>query len=206
MKRFIERMIIDEGKQHALSHYFKKNGSKHKKSSDHNTLVMDLRIPSSKVKYQRKKFYNFRNPDCQKVFREITDCSEKLTKCFTNDQPLDTQCNRWFKELNEIFQQSFKKYRVNGKIKETEISQLSKKKNQLQQKIQLAGEHADEDILKEVSEIEDKIFDLVAVKNRNKVIENFGSLAKKDVSKNINGMWALKKESLPQKSTKPPCG
>jgi hypothetical protein len=128
MKRFIEKMIIDEGKQYALSHYFKKNGSKQKKSSDHNTLVMDLKIPFSKVNYQRKEFYNLRNPDCQQVFKEITDCSEKLTKCFSNDQPLTKQCNRWFKELNGILQQSFKKYRVNGKIKETEISQLSKKK------------------------------------------------------------------------------
>ena len=142
--------------------------------------------------------YNFRNPDCQQVFREITDCSEKLTKCFSNDQPLTKQCNGWFKELNGIFQQYFKKYRVSGKVKETEISQLSKKKNELQQKIQLAGENVDEDILKEVSDIEDNISDLVAVKNREKVIEHFGSLAKNDGSKNINEMWALKKKVFPE--------
>ena len=83
-------------------------------------------------------------------------------------------------------------------MKETEISQLSKKKNELQQKIQLAGENVDEDILKEVSDIEDNISDLVAVKNREKVIEHFGSLAKNDGSKNINGMWALKKKVFPR--------
>ena len=83
-------------------------------------------------------------------------------------------------------------------MKETEISQLSKKKNELQQKIQLAGENVDEDILKEVSDIEDNISDLVAVKNRDKVIENFGSLANNDGSKNINGMWALKKKVFPR--------
>ena len=72
MKIFIERMIIDEGKQYALSHYFKKNGSKHKKSSDHNTLVMDLKISFSKVKYQSKEFYNFRNPDWEWDRRSAT--------------------------------------------------------------------------------------------------------------------------------------
>ena len=68
-------------------------------------------------------------------------------------------------------------------MKETEISQLSKKKNELQQKIQLAGENVDEDILKEVSDIEDNISDLVAVKNREKVIEILAPLPKMMVRK-----------------------
>ena len=44
LKPFIEKMIIDEDKKHALSNYSKVKGQCVKKYSDHNTLILDMKI------------------------------------------------------------------------------------------------------------------------------------------------------------------
>ena len=54
-------MLIDEEKKYALTHYFKKNGVHHKRDSDHNTLVMDLKVPNTMMKKAKKELFNFRN-------------------------------------------------------------------------------------------------------------------------------------------------
>ena len=128
MKYLIEKMIVDEEKNYALTRYFKKNGVNCRKDSDHNTLVLDMKITIEKIRKERTEVFNFRNSECQKVFHQITNQSEKLINCFDNNQTLSQQCNKWFKELNSIFHQSFKKIRVGGKIKETEFSSLMKRK------------------------------------------------------------------------------
>ena len=100
----------------------------YKKHSDHNTLIMDMNIPMCITKKLRPENFNFRNIECQKLFHEATNQSIKLTECFNSNKSLPDQCNKWFKELNSLFHQSFKKVRVNGKIKETDFSILMKKK------------------------------------------------------------------------------
>ena len=144
------------------------------------------------------EFFNFRNSECQKVFHQITNQSEKLINCFDNNQTLSQQCNKWFKELNSIFHQSFKKIRMGGKIKETEFSSLMKRKNELKQKAKLADDNSNQEIIDELLEIEAEISDQVAVKNRKKVVENFGSLARNEGALNVNGMWALQKKIFPK--------
>ena len=148
MKQFIEQMIIDEEKDFALTHYFKKKDIQYKKHSDHNTLIMDMKIPMCKTKKLRPENFNFRNIECQKLFHEATNQSIKLTECFNSDNSLPDQCNKWFKELNSLFHQSFKKVRVNGKIKETDFSKLMKKKNELKQQSKLAGDELNFENLK----------------------------------------------------------
>ena len=129
MKYLIEKMIVDEKKNYALTRYFKKNGVNCRKDIDHNTLVLDMKITIEKMRKERTEVFNFRNSECQKVFHQITNQSEKLINCFDNNQTLSQQCNKWFKEFNSIFHQSFKKIRMGGKIKETEFSSLMKRKN-----------------------------------------------------------------------------
>ena len=191
-------MIVDEEKNYALTHYFKKNGVNCKKDSNHNTLVLDMKKTMDKMRKERTEFFNFRNSECQKVFHQITNQSEKLIDCFNNKQTLSQQCNKWFKELNSIFHQSFKKIRVGGKIKETEFSSLMKRKNELKQKAKLADDSSNQEVIDELLEIEAKLSEQVAVKNRNKVIENFGSIAINEGALNVNGMWDLQKKIFPK--------
>ena len=198
MKQFIERMVIDEDKQYALAHYFRRKGINHKIYSDHNPLILDIKVNMSRKRNDRIELFNFRSVECQEKFLNITNKSEELIKCFNNKLPLNKQCNQWFKELNGIFHQSFRKLRFNGKTKETEVSRLLKQKNELKQKNKLSEKDENQDILDEIEDIEKKLAELVAKQNSEKVKKNFGSLSSHDSNLNVNGMWALKKRIFPK--------
>ena len=58
-------MIIDEQKDFALTHYFKKKDIQYKKHSDHNTLIMDMKKTTCKTKKLRPENFNFRHIECQ---------------------------------------------------------------------------------------------------------------------------------------------
>ena len=131
---FVRRMLVDEKKQYALSSFHTKKGVQYKKDSDHNPLVLWLEIMGSAKKPDRMEYFNFKNSDCQEKFKELTNSTVKLTSCFENDFALEKQCSKWFKELNEIFHQSFDKIRSNGKIKKTEVSELMSVLHDLKQK------------------------------------------------------------------------
>ena len=53
------------------------------------------------------------------------------------------------------------------------------------------------EIYKELLEVESKLAGLVADKNRQKVVENFGNLSNEG-SLNLNGMWALQRKIFPK--------
>ena len=73
-----------------------------------------------------------------------------------------------------------------------------KRKNELKQKAKLADDSSNQEVIDELLEIEAKLSEQVAVKNRNKVIENFGSLDINEGALNVNGMWALQKKIFPK--------
>ena len=81
-------MIIDEDKQYALARYLKRKGINHKVYSDHNPLIMDLKIRLSKTRSKRVECFNFRNIECQETFFNITNCADQLENWFTNEFPL----------------------------------------------------------------------------------------------------------------------
>ena len=61
----------------------------------------------------QNKLYNFKNTECQEMFKNLTSQTRKLTECFSNEESFEVQSNRWNKTLNSCFQQSFRTVRVN---------------------------------------------------------------------------------------------
>ena len=120
--------------------------------------------------------FNFKNAECQAKFKELTTSTVNLTTCFENDLTLDKQCNKWFKELNEIFHQSFNKIRSNGKFKKTEVSELMKVLHNLKQKAKLAEVDEKKDIIDNIEKTEDRVANLVAKENSDKIFNNFECL------------------------------
>ena len=91
---FVQRMVVDEKKEYTLSSFRSKKGVCYKKDSDHNPLILWLQILVSNRKTERREFFNFKNPDCQVKFNELTSLTEKLTNCFKNDLKFPHQCQR----------------------------------------------------------------------------------------------------------------
>ena len=191
-------MLVDENKEYALSSYHTKKGLRYKKDSDHNPLVLWLDIMVSLKKPDRIEHFNFKNAECQAKFKELTTSTVNLTTCFENDLTLDKQCNKWFKELNEIFHQSFNKIRSNGKFKKTEVSELMKVLHNLKQKAKLAEGDEKKDIIDNIEKTEDRVANLVAKENSDKIFNNFGMFAGNNGNLNVNGMWAVKKKVFPK--------
>ena len=159
---------------------FQEMGKRTKKDSDHNSMYIELSVNLPKTKTDRNEIFNFKNRECQQTFFEHTSKSTSLSKCFQNNENVQKQGRKWFKNLNGIFQQSFKKIRITSVQKETVISKLFDKRLELIQKSKMSGEAEKETILEKLEEVEKVISEEVAKDIRDKVVENFQSLADGD--------------------------
>ena len=130
MKKFLERMVIDEDKLFPLSRYDKGI----RKDSDHNTLILWLNICYQMKKPERIELFNFKNEECQEKFFNKTELSTSLQECFQNRNSLEIQTNDWFKTLKSYFHQCFKKIGCTSVIKPTETDKLLKLRTELIQK------------------------------------------------------------------------
>ena len=123
IKPFIKEMKIDHDREFPL--ITTKNVQ-----SDHFTTFLDLTVSFQPNIEPRKEVYNFRNLECQNMFRENTMHNKQLLRSFENDEPLEKQSKIWLKELNNTFQNSFKKVRINNKVKVSDESILLAEKLQ----------------------------------------------------------------------------
>ena len=195
LKHFVTQMVVDEEKMFALSRYSKIFG---KVNSDHNTLILNMNIQIQKKKPGREEFFNFRNKECQEIFHDLTNNAPKLNECFQQGLNISAEGEAWFKNLNKLFHQSFRKVRFTGKVKETELSRLFDQRRTILQKLKSCEENLKENFSSEIKCVEAKITDLVAEENRNKVIENFQQMSNPDGAMNTNGMWKLTKKMFPK--------
>ena len=156
------------------------------------------------MKFEKKKpetgeVFNFKNEECQQALFDASSETSKLSECFSTDQPFLVQAKRWNKELNNIFHLRLKKVRViEGKPKETEISNLLEERKSLKIHIANCTEDKREDLEESFKDIENLIEKETAEQNLQKVMENFGSFAKSDGFVNTNGMWNVKKRVFPK--------
>ena len=200
--QFVNRMVVDEVKQYGLSNYSNSNGISHKKDSDHNTLILYLNIRLPVFVNERKEMFNFKNLECQETFFQFTNNTTTLSECFETADTLENQSKKWFKQLNSIFQQTFRKIRITKHQKPTKLSVLFERKCSLKQK--LKQQNLEDGIVEEIDKVEKEIAKEVAKENRDKVINAFKLLSNTDGTTNINGMWGLKRKIFPRNSKQLP--
>ena len=70
----------------------------------------------------KREIFNFKNQQCQKMFFEVSDATNKLTSCFQSAEGFQKQSKVFFKTLNGTFQQCFKKVRITNKSKNNKES------------------------------------------------------------------------------------
>ena len=198
LRPFVDKMIIDEEKSYALSNFSKVKGTCVKKHSDHNTEILYMNLDYYVKKPDRKEYFNFRNVSCQEKFLQITNETSKLSDCFLKDGKFPQQAEKWFKTLNGIFHQSFRKIRHNPKKKITDVSVKLEERRNLIHKLKVAKENEKEELNLKLDEIEKQVAEKVAEKNRNKVVKNFKFLANQEGNLNTNNMWSQKRKVFPK--------
>ena len=190
LKPFFSKMVIDEDRKYALSSYLNKKC----RDSDHFTITINFDIQYRKQKPVREEYFNFKNVECQEIFRNILNSENNLMQCLEKeDNDIEKQTDQWFKELNNIFQRSFKKIRKSGKVKDTEASTLLKKRSELIQKMKTDPDNQYlkdelEKVLVEVTEV------IVSRENRDKVFSNFQTLDQSEGDNLVHGIWEIEKK------------
>ena len=194
LKPFFQSMKIDETRKYALTSFLNKKV----KESDHFTIIIDININIKKKRPIREEYFNFKCGEGQAKFMEILNTEKTLQNCFDNGDNFEDQCERWFNELNKIFQRSFRKIRYSNKVKETESSSLFKERSELVQKLK---KDPDNDALKaDLENVTDKLTEAVSQENFSQIYNNFKHLDQTEGENFSQGIWSLKKKVFPQKS------
>ena len=189
---YFEKMIIDEDRVYPLTSYVNKKA----KMTDHFTEIIHFDINFRKQKPIREEYFNFKNEESQQLFRKLLDEENNLTKCFLDENDLESQTENWYNELNKLFQRCFRKIRKTNKMKDTDLSLLLKKRSDLKQRIKKNPN--DSDLERELEVIESNVTTLVSKDNRDKLFENFQKLDQTQGESFSHGIWTIKKKAFPK--------
>ena len=190
-----------------------KNGVKTgAKESDHRTLILKIDHmwnPNVTSKEERIEVFNYKNVDNLKKFIHLTSNSEDLKHCFhDNNVNLEESSKKWLRILKGIIKSSFTKIRVKKNKLLPELEKLFQEKESLKSRIAEKEnlEAVDEaaELCDELNEVEEKIANICAKKNKALVDEHLG--AKNDTIEGYSQakIWSLKKKLSPKNTIDPP--
>ena len=95
-------MIVDEKRWFTLTKFASKSGKRIKKVSDHNPIYARFCIKVNKSSgLDRREIFNFKDLDAQKVFKEISDESEELNKCFDSEKSPNEVTEKFFQNFEQ---------------------------------------------------------------------------------------------------------
>ena len=210
IRPFVEKMIIDEEKQISLINLAQLKKNSKFIETDHNSLILNLRINGEKHATKREEMLNLRNKINQEAFWRETEQNQDLLKCFDENIPFHTQATNWKNTFDNILKKCFKKVRIVKKKKENKTEKLLMKraeyKNEVK-KVQIDDEMRSQ-IIRRIQQIEKDIGDEVAENNFKDIVETMKELGD---SSNIDGtgrrkIWDLLKKKFPKLLSAVPVG
>ena len=198
---YLEQMVIDEKRHFPLTKYATTKGVKRLVKSDHNILYAQFSLTYRSINWKksRKEVFNLKNPDCQAKFNEVTSNSQKLKDCLIKADNFEEESNKFFKTLDDILHQCFRKIRVGKKSNNHEINNLLAEKSKL--KISLAqhlNQERKNEIENKIEQIESKMLNLTSERNLKIVEEHLKLLRNSEDKLSQNGMWKLKNQLWPK--------
>ena len=115
-------MFVDEERNFPLTKYASIKEVKKMIESHHNILYAKFTIEYENTPWKqvRQEVFNLRNPECQAKFSKVTNDSLKSRKCFNGSQTFQEECNKFYKSLDDILHQCFRKIKVGKPIKNVE--------------------------------------------------------------------------------------
>ena len=204
----IQNMVIDEERKYVLSRFYKTKNITRCVESDHNPLILNLRLDWNRnIKAQRKEIYNLRNSEGQKMFNELSSNNLNLENFLKTDD-IYSGGRKWLKELQHIISKSFKKIRI-SKTKpplKKETSVLFRRRENI--KSRMAGlERSNsaelEKVQSELKEVNEAIAKIEEEENFIFVKKHVEHLV--DNTENLNPirMWQLRKKLCPKNQEVP---
>ena len=210
---FLEKMIVDEKRSYSLGNYAQFHKNKRVIETDHNGLILELKLEFSAQKPERREFFNFRNKVCQEQFKKETDINNQLLECFENELSVEMQCKKWLKAFNSLVYKCFRKIRIGTNRKKI----FSNKNTLLRERIEKIKESKAKDIsegLKKqievrIQEIENEIGNKVVEEYHEEIIETINSMGGDETSIDGSGrqkLWKILKRKFPKTKSNIPMG
>ena len=141
-------------------------------------VILNCKFEQTQTKPQRIEMFDFKNPDGQQRFREMTTYSRKLTECFEDDSSFEKQSQNWFRRLNKLFQLCFSKIRHRKrKQEESEIHSLLEKRKKLRRETQI---ETNQDYQQEILRVEEEIRRITSWKDAHHIWDMFQQVADSD--------------------------
>ena len=131
----VETVRTDEEQINSLAKFSKTKGVVKVTKNDHNPIITKFKVEfSQKTKKESKKLFNLKSIDGQKKFKLLTSKPGILSDIFKDDtEDIESLSKKFFKRLNGILHQCFKKIRVTDH-ENKEITKLFGKRRLLRTK------------------------------------------------------------------------
>ena len=203
---YLEQMLIDEQRNFPLTKYATTKGIKRMVKSDHNIMYGKFSMQYKRLAWRkpRKEVFNLKNPECQSKFKEVTNNSRKLQNCFEDGRNFEDQSNAFFKCLDDIMHQCFRKIRVGKQVSNEDITDLLTQKSKL--KIALSksnSQKAKSELEVKLNQVEEQLSKLSSTRNVKLVQEHIKTLGTADGRFSQGGMWKLKNKLWPKEHDPP---
>ena len=210
MRSFVRKMIIDEKRQFNLINLAQLKKNSKFKESDHNSLILDLKINCEYPVKRREEMLNLRNERNLELFRKETEQNQDLLNCFEMKIPFEKQSKKWKYTFENILKKCFNKVRIVKKKNQSKTEKLLIKRAEYKNEEKKA--HLDDEMRAKINlrikQIEKDIGDEVAQNNFNDIVETMKEIGDKS---NIDGagrrkMWDLLKKKFPKSLSAVPVG
>ena len=145
-----------------------------------------------------------KNTECQEKFHKVTSVSQKLENCLIKGDNFEEQSNQFFKHLDDILHQCFRKIRVGKRPNNQEINSLLAQKTK--SKISLQEEQNPDrrkEIEEKINQIEKALMNISSERNLKIVQNHIRMLGNLEDKLNQNGMWKLKNKLWPKERDPP---
>ena len=135
LRPFVQKMTIDEKKQFKLINLAQLKRNNEFIETDHNSLMLDLKINGGNFQRKREEMLNLRNKAGQEAFFNETEQSQELLNCFDGNISFENKSKKWKSSVDNILQKCFRKVRIVKKKKETKTEQLLLKRIKLKNEL-----------------------------------------------------------------------
>ena len=112
LRPFLKSMLIDEKREFSLNNFAQIKKNKCVVESDHNALILEMKIEYFNKKPERREVFNLKNKESLEMFKKETENNSELLRCFENKMSIELQSKNWYKTFNTILQKCFKKVRI----------------------------------------------------------------------------------------------
>ena len=197
----LSEFTIDSDEMFTLTKYTSTKGNISIVKSDHLTLIAKFHVPWVDDKPKREEHFKMHDIEGLRKFNTLTEKSSNLVGCFHRGLSLEDACCRWYKEMDKILHQCFKKIRVKDVPPKMTIDyEIYVSLLQIKQiKVLYASCHEMQksSLKTELRYEEQKVAVLQGNKCKKIIMEDMKHLMTTDGNFSFNDAWKLKKKLFP---------